>query len=221
MEEKACSAVEKKQPGFRMRTTCDECPWRTDVAVGRFPPERFIKLRNTVKQGLNPLFACHKTLEGGDEACVGYLLVDGENNFTVRLAASRGDIKRDDLHAAGPLYESFEAMAIANGVKPEELEDKGPKRFWISWYSVGSFTYRGPWWESGLQYGVDDVGRPQDMPTFVAAVIADSMSEAMQVIIDAHDGKGPRNWRFCQEYTEPWTPFSERFPRADWMEWPA
>lgn len=111
------SACSSKRPGFRMRRTCDECPWRKDVPVGRFAPERFVQLRKTVEQGFGPLFACHKTHEGSDETCVGYLLVDGENNFNVRFAASQGRLHFEELEAAGPLYESFEEMARANGVK--------------------------------------------------------------------------------------------------------
>lgn len=116
------SCANQKKPGFRMRKTCDECPWRKDVPVGRFPPERFIQLRRTVKQGFNPLFACHKTFEGRDETCVGYLLVDGDNNWMVRFAASQGHIDRDQLEASGPLYDSFEQMARANGVKPGRIK---------------------------------------------------------------------------------------------------
>lgn len=109
-----CSA--QKSPGFRARKTCDECPWRKDVPVGRFPPERFAKLRPTVQQGFNILFACHKTDDGRDETCVGFLLVAGDNNWTVRLAHSHGRFQYDELEATGPLYESFEEMARANGL---------------------------------------------------------------------------------------------------------
>ena len=97
--------------------TCDECPWRKDVPVGRFPPSRYRALRRTVEQGFGPVFACHKTPEGRDSACVGYLLRDGMNNFRVRLAVIRGEVKPARLRAAGPLYENFEEMARANGVE--------------------------------------------------------------------------------------------------------
>lgn len=98
--------------------TCDQCPWRKDVEPGRFPPERFEALRNTVGDGddFRPLFACHKTADGQETACVGYLIVEGWTNIVVRLAAARGRVNLDALEASGPLYENYEAMAEANGV---------------------------------------------------------------------------------------------------------
>lgn len=101
---------------FRRTETCAECPWRRDVAVGRFPPERYVSLRETCTQGFNNLFACHKTAEGHETVCVGYLLVDGLNNFRVRLAVIRGQYDPKTLKASGPLYDSFQEMAMANGV---------------------------------------------------------------------------------------------------------
>lgn len=104
---------------FRATRTCAECPWRKDVPVGRFPPERFERLRSTVQQGFGqPVFACHKSTEGKDVACVGFLLVEGCQNFAVRLAIIRGDVDFSKLEATGPLFEDYEAMAAANGVSP-------------------------------------------------------------------------------------------------------
>lgn len=109
------------RPGFKLTRQCSECPWRKDVPVGRFPPERYVALKNTVEQGLNNLFACHKTSDGEPSACVGFLLVDGPNNWTARLAAITGEFDPRKLEAAGPLYDSFQEMALANGVSPEDL----------------------------------------------------------------------------------------------------
>jgi len=118
-----------RPPSFRLKKTCDECPWRKDVPVGRFPPERFVALRATVVQGLNALFACHKSVEGREGVCVGYLLRCGENNWVVRLAASRKEFNPRELEAAGPLYDNFEQMAKANGVRPlgRALARHGPR----------------------------------------------------------------------------------------------
>lgn len=93
---------------------CNECPWRRDVPVGRFSPERFRALRSTVGQGFNPLFACHKTEEGSDNTCVGYLLVDGMQNFAARLAHAQGLFKWRDLKSDAPLYESHKEMERVN-----------------------------------------------------------------------------------------------------------
>ena len=110
----------KPSPSFALTKTCNECPWRKDVPIGRFPPERYIALRRTSEQGMNPLFGCHKTVEGKDVVCVGYLMRDGENNWAVRLAAAYGKFDPQALEAAGPLYDSFEEMARANGVKDKK-----------------------------------------------------------------------------------------------------
>jgi hypothetical protein len=106
-------------------STCDECPWRRDVAVGRFPPERFIELASTSVQHIGPLFACHVTPEGGEHACVGWLLVDGVENLRVRIAISTGELNLRRLVARGELYNSFGEMAEANGVPAEVVDALG------------------------------------------------------------------------------------------------
>lgn len=91
----------------------------------------------------------------------------------------------------------------------------GAHRFWVSWYSVGAFTYPGPWWISGS----DACGAL----TICAAVLAESKNDAKAVIILAHDEPTVMTsdrWRFVDEQKPDWSPFSDRFPRADWMEWP-
>lgn len=106
--------------------TCDECPWRTDVATGRFPPERYESLASTSRQGLGPIFACHKTTEGdGEHACVGWLLVDGPENLSVRIASMSGEVDLAALRSRGPLFDSFGAMAEANGVSAGTVDDLG------------------------------------------------------------------------------------------------
>lgn len=96
---------------------CDECPWRRDVPPGQFSPQRFRELRRTCDQAFTSIFACHKSSEGKDVACAGYLLRDGTNNFTVRLAILDGaiDLREMRAHAAMvPLYENYAQMERAN-----------------------------------------------------------------------------------------------------------
>ena len=113
------------EPGFALTVQCDECPWRTDVPAGKFPPERYAALANTCLQGWppRPIFACHKTPEGREQACVGYLMLNGENNIAVRIAASTGRLDFGALKARGPLYSGFREMAIANGFDPGDHPD--------------------------------------------------------------------------------------------------
>lgn len=100
--------------------TCDECPWRKDVPVGRFLPERFAALRHTATgpDALKPMFACHKSTEGQDLACIGYLMVGAHSNISVRIAAARGQFDPNRLRSAGELFNNFDEMATANGSPP-------------------------------------------------------------------------------------------------------
>jgi hypothetical protein len=108
---------------FAMKLTCTECPWRRDVAVGRFPPERYAALRETCEPGGLPMvFACHKTPEGEERACAGFLLVHGADNNRVRLAMMQGAYDPSEVRASAPLYDDFAEMARANGYEPEGEE---------------------------------------------------------------------------------------------------
>lgn len=66
-----------------------------------------------------PLFACHKSAEGREIACAGWLAVEGRNHVGVRLLVAVGRIAAWQLSpvAGWPeLFGSFEEMAAANGV---------------------------------------------------------------------------------------------------------
>lgn len=83
----------------RVKRPCDECPWRVDAEPGRFAPERWAALAasSADERGFgpeygNPLFACHKTPEGEERACAGWLAREGANHPTVRLAVLLGDV---------------------------------------------------------------------------------------------------------------------------------
>lgn len=102
---------------FAMPAVCRECPWRRDVPVGKFSPERYIRLAATCTPGGLPgIFACHLTPEGGPRACAGMLAVCGTDNNRVRLAISRGDWTPPEGPPPPDLYADYAEMAIANGV---------------------------------------------------------------------------------------------------------
>jgi hypothetical protein len=89
------------------------------------------------------------------------------------------------------------------------------KQWWLSWYHSpldSPFTYNGPWWISGGT--LDDPPRT----TVVAAVRARTKTGAWQQIATAYDER-PKHLeeRFCDEFEG--SPYSERFPQADWMQW--
>lgn len=83
----------------RVNRPCDECPYRLDAEPGRFDRERWEALRSSSadERGMGPefggvLFACHKTPEGGERACAGWLAVEGINHPTVRLSIALGHL---------------------------------------------------------------------------------------------------------------------------------
>jgi hypothetical protein len=90
------------------------------------------------------------------------------------------------------------------------------KAWWISWYNPfprDEFELHSPWWVSG--YRMSD-----DAETMVAAVRAPSEEEAMTVVAMAYDDKPAPTaieWRFVRELNV--SPFSDRFPQAEWMAW--
>jgi hypothetical protein len=90
---------------------CKNCPWRTDVPPGEFPPERYIALAHTAYDMARQVFACHKSPEGEEHACAGFLLQSSAHNLTLRLAGHAFDVKSHH-----PLYPNYRALAVANGV---------------------------------------------------------------------------------------------------------
>ncbi|WP_425301265.1 DUF6283 family protein [Nocardia wallacei] len=65
------------------RYPCAECPWRRDTPAGQFSQERYDDLAATTgspgrEAWLDaPLLACHKSPEGGEETCAGWLAAVG------------------------------------------------------------------------------------------------------------------------------------------------
>ena len=98
------------------------------------------------------------------------------------------------------------------------------KSFWISWFgTAGPWTLESPWWISGYRIVADRMAfdEQREEPTVCAAVRASNEGEAKRIIREAHDAKPTElEWRFCEERPEGWTPFTDRFPKADWMKWP-
>lgn len=108
---------------------CGECPWRRDQPAGRFPACRYEALRNTsadtdgasVPLGA-PMFGCHKSPEGAEMACAGWLAVEGHRHVGVRLAVATGQLDPEALHPGEgwpELYASYQEMAEFNGCEDE------------------------------------------------------------------------------------------------------
>ena len=99
---------------------CAECPWRKDVPVGKFRPERFRALAPTAYDMHRMIFACHMSKDEKPFACAGFLLQAAAHNLTVRMVIAR-DAYGNDVAAGGyPLFATYREMAIANGVAPDD-----------------------------------------------------------------------------------------------------
>jgi hypothetical protein len=107
---------------------------------------------------------------------------------------------------------------------PSRLE-AAQKNFWISWYwpqDLGGFELNSPWWETGARVAMSmKTGKIiEETPTICAAVRAFDEEHAMTKVIASFDKKpSALEWRFCEEKPDGWSPFSDRFPRSDWMRW--
>lgn len=103
------------------------------------------------------------------------------------------------------------------------------RKWWVSWWShqFSSFTLFTPWWidngTGGFMVPASAVHRQvlAGGQIVCAAVIADTEAQAKQLVLDAHDSKVSLEWRFVSRQGKYWSPFQERFPRAEWMQWPA
>lgn len=114
------------RPIAARKTPCDvteqngACPFRLDAEPGEFLATRFEELAVTAGApgaevpADGQWFACHKTAEGREIACAGWLAVCGVDHIGVRMAISTGTIAGEALRrpADGPgLFESYDDMA--------------------------------------------------------------------------------------------------------------
>ena len=85
-----------------------------------FPACRYEALRETAgKAGAEvpvgaPMFACHKSPEGREEACAGWLAVCGIEHLGVRMAVLTGRLEPEDLKPGEgwpELYETYDEVA--------------------------------------------------------------------------------------------------------------
>jgi hypothetical protein len=98
---------------------CQECPWRVDQPPGRFPPERYAELAKTCYDRSLVQFACHKSDEI-DIGCAGWVLAGAAHNLGARFAMSGGVLNPDEISSPYPLFPTYRAMAIFNGVEPDD-----------------------------------------------------------------------------------------------------
>ncbi len=109
-----------------MRRPCSECPFRVDAPLGRFSSCRYDALRETVGEAGGeaplgaPIFACHKSHEGADRACAGWLATVGHEHIGIRFAIVTGRLPAEALEPGDDwpeLYGSYDEMAEANSAE--------------------------------------------------------------------------------------------------------
>ena len=102
------------------RYPCAECPWRRDTPPGMFPTHRYDALAATTGSPGNeaplgaPMFACHKSSEGREEACAGWLAAVGIEHLGVRVAVTMGALGPEVLEPGEDwpeLFSSYDEMA--------------------------------------------------------------------------------------------------------------
>lgn len=98
------------------REPCATCPWRTDQ-VGTFPAEAFRISAPTAYDASFETFACHVAGSNKPLICAGFLLQNSLNNIGARI---RGIAGGADCRSEAPLHASYKAMAISNGVAPDD-----------------------------------------------------------------------------------------------------
>lgn len=106
-------------PPLYRREPCSDCPWRAD-AVGLFPPEAFRHSASTAYDTAQATFACHQSGAEKPAICAGFLLRGAEHNLAVRIRQCTGDIGNDVQDGGHALHDDYRAMAIANGVPPDD-----------------------------------------------------------------------------------------------------
>lgn len=108
------------------RYPCRECPFRRDTKPGQFPACRYEALRDTAGEpGAEaplgaPLFACHKSPEGREEACAGWLAVAGAEHIGARLAVAMNRLPASALSPGEDWPELFDSYAEMAAVQAGE-----------------------------------------------------------------------------------------------------
>lgn len=108
---------------FIPKRPCPPCPWVKTTPSGEFTEERYEQLRATSpdENGCGPefnapAFACHKSPEGEEYTCAGWLASVGHKHPNVRFAIVMGQIDESALvpQAGWPeLFTDYETMKNA------------------------------------------------------------------------------------------------------------
>jgi hypothetical protein len=95
------------------------CPFRRDTEPGEFSYARYDSLRGTIGSDEDmlgvgdPMFACHKSTEGKEVACAGWLAKFGQFHLIVRYAVITGALDAAALYPGEDwpeLYDDYDQL---------------------------------------------------------------------------------------------------------------
>lgn len=113
--------------GQYRRRPCGGCPWRVDQ-TGSFPAEAFAHSAETAYDMSTHMFGCHESGEERPVTCAGFLLRGAFDNMAWRMAVATGRIDMEQVDDGGhELHSSYRAMAVANGLDPEDPSLRGTR----------------------------------------------------------------------------------------------
>jgi len=90
-----------------------------DLPTGVFPAQAFRISAPTAYDAATEMFACHMTGSRKPTTCAGFLLANSANNIAARIA-QMFHLDMRLVSSPYPLYPSYRAMAIANGVAADD-----------------------------------------------------------------------------------------------------
>lgn len=93
-----------------------DCPWLVDSPLGVFPVEVFRHSAKTAYDLATSSFGCHSSGIEKPATCAGFLLRGAGHNLQVRMNGPDPAEVRSERR----LYGNYRAMAIANGVDPDD-----------------------------------------------------------------------------------------------------
>lgn len=114
------TVTHKSETNRYRRQPCEECPWRKDSPRGAFPAEAYRISAKTDYDMAQTTFACHMAGKDKPTTCAGFLLKGSAHNLQVRMALSTGKLDLHKVESDVPLFSSYRAMAVANGVAPND-----------------------------------------------------------------------------------------------------
>lgn len=104
----------------------EPCPWRRDAPPGQFPADAFRHSAATSRPGADRDFGCHASRPEQPQMCAGWLLRGARHHAGAQRQLADGTLARPVLPAGMALYDSYAAMAVANGVAPDDPALTGP-----------------------------------------------------------------------------------------------